>query len=136
MKLKFESGNLIIQRESGDGRVTKGGWGNHGWEAEHKLLYKVKQILNAAGFDLIKKRMSADGHLYGDEATPYLRARGKGHNHPHICIYDGYYAIRNSVDEYNEGREVIFKVGGDIWGKNQDWQGLLYILCKRGGIEV
>lgn len=143
MKIKFAlsltTGTIAIQREKGDKKV-RGGWsppgGEHGWEAEHVLLYQLKKILNAAGFNLIKKRIQKDGHMVGATETPYLRAKNKKKDKPHIAIYDANSAVRNSAEEYNEGKEIILHVESDMWGIEQDdWQAMIVALCEAAGIE-
>lgn len=104
------SGTLVVRRESGDPACRGGGWG-----AEHRLLHRIKQRLNAVGFNLIKKRAQSDGHMWGDEATPYLRAANRIRRHPHIYIYDADYAVRNSAEAFNAGEEVTFSIVGNIW---------------------
>ena len=133
------SSTITIQRdEKGESKVRGSGWSKgmeHGWEAEHSLLFKLKKILNEAGFDLIKKRMSKDGHMVGQDATPYLRAKGHKKDSPHICIYDGNSELRNSAEEYNDGKEVTFMIE-DAWEADQDDRNIIIAnLCRVAGIE-
>ncbi len=128
--LSQSSGTLVIQRENGDSACYGGGW-----KAEHLLLHRIKQRLNAAGFNLIKKRAQKDGNMWGDEATPYLRAASKVRRHPHIYIYDPDYAVRNSAEDFNSSREVTFAIEGNIWDEvNQpEWPEICRGLLHRAG---
>jgi len=124
------SGTLVVQRETGD--LTCRG---PGWSAEHQLLHRIKQRLNVSKFNLIKKRAQSDGHMWGDEATPYLRAANKVRRHPHIYIYDADYATRSSAEDFNKGKEVTFSIVGNIWdGVDQpNWPEICRILCSKYG---
>ena len=132
-KLYSDSGRLLVKREPGDHRCNAGGWGS-GWGPEHQLMYRIKRRLNACGFNLIKKRAQSDGHIWGEEATPYLRSANKVRRHPHIYIYDGNYAVRNSAEEFNTGEEVCFTITGNIWDRQLDWTSIVRRLCGEGGI--
>lgn len=115
MRAKITGNSITFFREAGDKKVyAGGGWGkSHGWEAEHILMHRIVKWLNERGFNLIKKRMSSDGHLYGDSATPYIRPPHKQTAAqlllPQIQIYDGDYAIRNANLAWNQG-EVTFLI--------------------------
>lgn len=127
------SGCLIVQRQQGDLACRGSGWTiDHGWGAEHQLMYRIKKRLNACGFHLIKKRLGGDGHLFGDDATPYLRSASKVRRHPHIYIYDQAYAIHNSAEDFNAGKQVSLNVVGNIWdGVDQtDWADICDRLCQ------
>lgn len=129
MSLYKEVGSVSIQREPGE----KGCYGR-GWGAEHLLLYRLKQRLNPLGFRLIKKRMQKDGHLWGDEATPYLRSSNKSMKFPHIFIHDTQYAARSSAEDFNKKRMVELTIQGDIWELQPEWASMCQKLCQEGGI--
>lgn len=64
------------------------------------LLYKIKNLLNKAGANLIKKRMWKDGHLVSDYAQ-YIRpaSRGKAAN---MYIFDTKFNISYSKERARE----------------------------------
>jgi hypothetical protein len=102
MKVELAKYHCIITREKDDLKIY----------SESLLLYKVKQELIKQGYDVIKKRMWKDGHLYGDDTLQYIRSRYpnlKGY----FAIYDGQYAIRAMVGDYNKGKlELLVDRGG------------------------
>jgi hypothetical protein len=58
-------------------------------------------ILNRRGYDLIKKRMWKDGHLFGSEHTQYLRSRIiKGT--PSLYIYHADYAVEIAAEVFKK----------------------------------
>jgi len=111
MKVTIRGGKCTVTRTRGDKKYpeTMGG--------ESTLLYHVKQYLNKRGYDLIKKRMWKDGHMF-DERQQYLRARTwnvpKSKN---IAIFDGEWNIRNSAKEFNDTGKVTFLVIRDMMSK-------------------
>jgi len=98
---KRMGGTCTVTREKSDPVFRDSGWGS----GESRLLYHVKKILNARGFDLIKKRMCKDGHLV-DSDQLYLRTRSSKSPKPHVYIYNMGWAI--------EGADVIFKHDGVV----------------------
>jgi hypothetical protein len=67
------------------------------YRTESAWWYALKKELNEThGYDLIKKIMAKDGHMYGDEHGPYYLRDRKGR----FCFYDTQYAVRaiNTVD--------------------------------------
>lgn len=129
MSLYKDTGLVSVLRELEDKGCYGGGWG-----AEHLLLHRLKQRLNLCGFHLIKKRIQKDGHLWGDEATPYLRATNKSTKFPHIYIYDEMYAVRSSAEDFNQGDVVDLMLQGDIWELQPGWATICQKLCQTGGI--
>lgn len=130
MNLYKDTGLVSVQRQPDEKGCYGGGWG-----AEHLLLYRLKQRLNLCGFHLIKKRMRKDGHMWGSEETPYLRSANMSMKLPHIHIYDGNYAVRNSAKDFNGGNTVEFVLHGDIWYLQPGWTPMCRKLCQAGGIE-
>jgi hypothetical protein len=109
MKIKFEQSRLVVTREATDPKFYNGGknsWGS----AESRLLHHIKKALIAEGYDVIKKRMQKDGHLYGNEQTQYIRSRVIKKGAPYFMIYDGQWAIRQLQEDWNEKGEVILLV--------------------------
>lgn len=139
MKLTFQlhssCGSLLVHREREDSPCNAGGWGS-GWGPEHQLMYWIKKRLNTCGFNLIKKRMQSDGHLMGEEATPYLRSADKVQRHPHIYIYDPDWMVRNSAEDFNAGMEVRFTITGNIWDKQSHWDSIVRRLCRENGLSI
>jgi hypothetical protein len=77
-------------------------WSPPGWyRAESRLLHHVRNALNARGYDLIKKRMWRDGHLFGTEHTQYLRSRHIRRK-PSICIYHADHAVEIAAESFNK----------------------------------
>jgi hypothetical protein len=93
MKVELQKSHCIITREEGDPKIYN----------ESLLLYKVKQELIKQGYDVIKKRMWKDGHLYGDETLQYIRMRNYKDEKNFFQIYDNFYAVRAMTKEYNDG---------------------------------
>lgn len=82
---------------------------------ESKLLHHIKKILNAQGFDLIKKRMWKDGHLM-DDMQQYLRTRKKsGDPLKDIYIWNGRWAIQGANDYLNQDGHVLLSVETDVF---------------------
>lgn len=103
MRLVFEKHNLHVYREDGDPKY----YGVLNAAGESRLLYAIKNQLNAAGYDLIKKRMHKDGHLVS-EMQQYLRVRKpSGDPEKDICIWNGYWQIRGIEEDFNDGHTVL-----------------------------
>ncbi len=94
-----------VYRQPGDPafRPNRSGssWSPPGWyAAESRLLQHVLRILNARGYDLIKKPMRKDGHLIGTEYTQYLRSRHV-RGTPSLCIYHADHAVEIAAESFN-----------------------------------
>ena len=76
-------------------------WSPPGWYgAESRLLYNVLKIVNGRGYDLIKKRMWRDGHMFGSDHTQYLRSLNlKGV--PSLYVYHADYALEVAAESFN-----------------------------------
>jgi hypothetical protein len=90
-------------------------WSPPGWYgAESRLLYNVQKILNGRGYDLLKKRIWRDGHMFGGEQTQYLRSR-KLKAIPSLYIYHANYALEVAAESFNViGRarlDVVYGAG-------------------------
>lgn len=83
--------------------------------SESRLLHLIKRELIKQGYDVIKKRMWKDGHMYGDETTQYIRTRSRKMDRDSFHIYDGGYALRLLYEPYNKGGFVELGVGYDIF---------------------
>ncbi|HDY88359.1 MAG TPA: hypothetical protein ENH82_09650 [bacterium] len=81
--------NTVFQREQGEGKIY----------SESLLYYRIKQILNDAGFDVIKKEPAKDGHL--TSASYYIRDRKH-----RFCLFDGDHQIRSLTDVFNAFEEI------------------------------
>lgn len=96
--LDRERGKCIVEREPGD----RAYYGHANAAGESNLLYAVKQELSRQGFDLIKKRMSKDGHMV-DDMQQYLRSRDT--RGPEVlAIFNGWFQVRGAESDYNRGK--------------------------------
>ncbi len=94
-----------VHREDGDPifrpNTSGSSWSPPGWYgAESRLLHHVLRILNARGYDLIKKRMWKDGHLFGTEHAQYLRSRNV-RGKLSLCIYHADHAVEIAAESFN-----------------------------------
>lgn len=90
MKYRFDKNSLVVIRGN-DKKIY----------SESALYYKLKNLLIKDGYDVIKKLMWKDGHMYGDDTLLYIRSRNM--NKPGAFMaYDGNYAIRALYEPYNE----------------------------------
>jgi hypothetical protein len=94
-------GTCHVVREPGDpkfhGRINAAG--------ESKFLHHLKGVLNAQGYDFIKKRMHKDGHMV-DEMQQYLRERKPVHGRV-LSIYNNSWAIEGAEVEFNQGEVFL-----------------------------
>ena len=101
MKVTLNHKSCLVERQPGDRIPRDGGWGT----AESRLYYWIKRELQKQGHDVIKRRMQADGHMYGDDKLPYIRDRKHA-----FYIYDGEYAVRSIVEQFKDKGQVILLV--------------------------
>jgi hypothetical protein len=99
MLVKITGNQCVITKETMDKKF-------YGMSGESLLLYKIKQELQKQGFDVIKKRMQKDGHMYGDETLQYIRTRNPKAK-DFMMIYDGNYAVRAMTDDFNKGKLIL-----------------------------
>jgi hypothetical protein len=97
--------SCYVYRESGDPvfrpNRSKNSWSPPGWyAAESRLLYAIKKILNGRGYDLLKKRMWKDGHMFGFEESQYIRSRDLK-NVPSMYIYHANAALEVAAESFN-----------------------------------
>lgn len=141
MKIKFDiglmGGTLTVEREASDPRAKASGFtrGLHGWGAEIHLMGMLGKKLNGLGFNLLRANMGRDGHLFGDDHTPYLRTRNDQTSAPQLYIYDGMYALRLSSEDYNARKPVDFRIEMNVFDKQQDCCHRIAELCRIYGIE-
>lgn len=101
MKVEFDEKKMvcIVTKEADDKKYRRGGWSS----AESTFLYDLKNKLNELGLNVIKKRMSADGHLVSEEQQ-YIRSRNV--NKPGaFCIRNLQYLIRDLGEVFNEVKD-------------------------------
>jgi len=116
MKVELKGNVCIVTRETGDPVFRNTGWGTPGNQGESRLLYHIKNILNARGYNLIKKRIQKDGHMMGDGYQQYLRTRkSSGDPSKDIYIYNHNYAVRGIEVGFNEDGIVHLAVVSDIF---------------------
>ena len=96
MEVELNDTYCKVIREPGDPKIY----------SESTLLYKVKRELIKQGYDVIKKRMWKDGHLFGSDTTQYIRSR-RTTNKPFLMIYDESYQLRLSYEDYNKGELIL-----------------------------
>lgn len=68
--------------------------------SESLVYYRIKQILNEAGFDVVKKLMWKDDHLTADTRY-YIRDRRY-----RFSLSDNDYAIRSLTEPFNSFEEI------------------------------
>jgi len=106
VSLDFKVGKCLIEREKGDPQFRDSEWGS----GESRLLYHIKKVLNAEGWDFIKKRMYKDGHLVSDQQL-YLRERkvDKGCN---CCwaIWNQNWAVASANKSFNEDGKAVLSL--------------------------
>ena len=111
--------SCYVYREPGDPEFrpnrSKHSWSPPGWYgAESRLLYNIQKILNDRGYDLLKKRMWRDGHMFGSDWTQYVRSRNLKAI-PSLYIYHANYALEVATESYNVlGRarfDVVYGAG-------------------------
>jgi hypothetical protein len=92
---------------------SRNSWSPPGWcAAESRLLHNVQKILDRRGYDLLKKRMGRDGHMFGSEHTQYLRSRNLKAV-PSLYVYHADSALEVAAENYNVlGRAVLDVVYG------------------------
>jgi hypothetical protein len=111
LKVEIKNHACIVTREPGDPRFS----GVAKAKGESRLLYHIKNILNAQGYDLIKKRMWKDGHLV-DDMQQYLRTRkATGNPEKDIYIWNGQFAIRGAEEPLNESGTVTLNVETNVF---------------------
>ena len=96
MKAHINGNTLYVQREENDPKFYK----------ESAFWYFLKKQLSM--FDLVKKVMAKDGHMYGSDTYPYYLRDRKWR----FCFYDGNYALRMVYENWNAGEPVELMVEG------------------------
>jgi len=117
MKVEFKNNKdgspykLVVTKEPKDKiRVI-----NREARGESTLLHHIKKILNARGYDLIKKRMWKDGHMVGD-MQQYLRTRKRtGDPKKDIYIWNNMWNIQGADYYFNLDGKVELIVETDVF---------------------
>ena len=111
MKVELRERCCIVTKEPGDPHFS----GVFHAAGESRLLYHIKKILNARGYDLIKKRMWKDGHLM-DDMQQYLRTRKpSGDPNKDIYIYSSFFAIEGAEGVLNRSGQVCLTLVTDVF---------------------
>jgi len=97
MKVQICKNSVVVTREKGDPMF----YGTQRAAGESRLLYHLRDWLNAHGHDFIKKPMWKDGHMV-DEMQQYLRTRSPKSKGLHAMIYNSSWAIRGANDDWNK----------------------------------
>jgi len=100
VELNFKSHVAMVIREKKDPKIY----------SESLLFHKIKKILQAKGYDCIKKPMSKDGHLVSDHVY-YVRDRKWA-----WCLWDGNHQIKLAYADYNSGELTLRLENGKAWG--------------------
>jgi len=80
---------------------SRSSWSPPGWyAAESRLLYNIQKALNLRGYNLLKKSMQQDGHMFGSEFTQYLRSRNLN-DVPSFYLYHANYALEIAAESFN-----------------------------------
>jgi hypothetical protein len=107
MKVTLNKYNLEVKKETGDKNIY----------SESTFLHKIKKELIKQGYDVIKKRMAKDGHMFGSDTTQYIRSRDTKENRKMggFYVYDGNYALKLSYEDYNMKGVMSFNVERNIF---------------------
>ena len=101
----------VVTKEPGDKIRCE----NREARGESTLLHHIKKILNARGYDLIKKRMWRDGHMM-DEMQQYLRTRKpSGDPKKDIYIWNSMWNDQGADYYLKENGVVKFRVDADVF---------------------
>jgi hypothetical protein len=115
MKVEMSPGNCQVIREKGDPRFS----GILYAKGESRLLHHLKVILNKRGYDLIKKRMTKDGHLV-DSMQQYLRTRKpSGDPNKDLYIYNSMWAIQGADEDFRRRGSVSLRVESNVFNPRQ-----------------
>jgi hypothetical protein len=77
------------------------------YSSESAFWYALRNELRTLGYDVIKKRMSKDGHLVS-EGVFYVRARKQ----PGFMVWDGLYAGTRRCEGFQPSRASLARHGG------------------------
>ncbi len=80
------------------------------FRTESNLLHAIKMKLQEMGYDVIKKRMSKDGHMVSDYCQ-YIRSRLTTDKR-FFGIWDDQYAIRMLHEDWNKEGAVSLAIVG------------------------
>jgi len=117
-------GSATFLREPGDPAF----YGLRHAAGEHRLFHYIRAWLNVRGWDVIKKRAQADGHLIGDEYQPYIRTRLPRPGVPHVMLWSGFYQLRGANEDWNAGK-VMLRLAHDVFCRSQDTRAEIRRLC-------
>jgi len=98
-----------VVREAGDKKVYN----------ESRFFYLIRNLIKLMGYDIIKTRMSKDGHMVC-ETQPYIRSRRprkltKDSTRFTFYLYFGNYQIRNAYEDFNKKGEVILSCDWNVF---------------------
>lgn len=103
--------HISVKRVAGDPKARKAtGWGGQ-IDPDSTFLYSLKPYLEKAlGEELVKRRLSADGHMMGDDYTQYLRSKKISKRTGYRAIVNGQWAVRSLVGAWNETGAVSLEL--------------------------
>ena len=106
--------SCYVYRQPGDPvfrpNRSRKSWSSPGWyAAESRLLHHIQKILNLRGYNLLKKRMWRDDHMFGCEHSQYLRSRVLK-SIPSMYLYHADYALEVAAESFNTLGRVELEV--------------------------
>ncbi len=113
MRIRYDGHAAILEREEGESRVRN----------ESDLFFRLRNVLRAQGYDVIKKEMSEDGHMIS-EGVFYVRTRNMESRNS-FALFDAQYATRDAAFDYNEKVGVTLRIEGrspERRGGPKDWR--------------
>lgn len=113
MKIRYNGQNVILEAEDGETRVRN----------ESDLFFRLRNVLRAQGYDVIKKEAAKDGHMVA-EGVFYVRTRSMESRNS-FAFYDARYAERDVALDYNLDGIVKLRILGrspERRGGPKDWR--------------
>lgn len=95
-----EFATLVVERTQKDRRFS----------TESHMLHSIKQSLKGFGFDVIKKRMWKDGHLFGGDDNQYIRTARRVKGERSFYVWDQSYEGRLLNEDFNKKGVVRLSV--------------------------
>ncbi len=100
VKMDFKHNQCIVSRELTEKVISK----------ETEFYHKLKKELQKQDYDVIKKLVQKDGHMFGDNHTHYIRERKWK-----WCIVDPNWAIELAHKTFNRGEITLSIHQGESW---------------------
>ncbi len=113
MRIRYDGYAVFLEREEGEPRVRN----------ESDLFVRLRNVLRAQGYDVVKKEMSKDGHMIS-EGVFYVRTKNMESRNS-FAFYDVHYAVRDIALDYNVKGKVTLRIEGrspERRGGPKDWR--------------